>query len=119
LLLEKLEEEKRIQEELERKRLEEEERLRRIEEEKRRVEEEKRRAEEEKRLVEEAVSQSILIYNLKPKIFERDGIMRENRDMSIRTKKKDLDVSATVKFNIFSLSTFSATHFLIQKTKET
>lgn len=56
ILIEKLEEEKRIQEELERKRLEEEERQRKIEEEKRRVEEEKRRAEEEKRLIEEAVS---------------------------------------------------------------
>lgn len=53
---EKLEEEKRIQEELERKRQEEEEKQRRIAEEKLRVEEEKRKAEEEKRLIEEAVS---------------------------------------------------------------
>ncbi len=59
---EKLEEERRIQEELERKRQEEEEKQRKIEEEKRRVEEEKRRAEELKRLAEEGVS---LIYWVK------------------------------------------------------
>jgi hypothetical protein len=59
--IEKLEEEKRIQEELERKRLEEEERQRKIEEEKRRVEEEKRKAEELKRLHEEAVRDGLFI----------------------------------------------------------
>jgi hypothetical protein len=62
--IEKLEEEKRIQEELERKRLEEEERQRKIEEEKRRVEEEKRKAEELKRLQEEAVRDGLFIFLL-------------------------------------------------------
>ena len=62
--IEKLEEEKRIQEELERKRLEEEERQRKIEEEKRRVEEEKRKAEELKRLHEEAVRDALFIFLL-------------------------------------------------------
>jgi hypothetical protein len=61
LHIEKLEEEKRIQEEIERKRLEKEEHDRKVEEEKRRVEEEKRRAEEEKRLIEEAVSTPLFI----------------------------------------------------------
>ena len=62
--IEKLEEEKRIQEELERKRLEEEERQRKREEEKRRVEEEKRKAEELKRLQEEAVRDGLFIFLL-------------------------------------------------------
>ena len=57
MLIEKLEEEKRIQEELEKKRLTEEEAKRRLEEEKLRAEEEKRRQEEEKRISEEWVSE--------------------------------------------------------------
>jgi hypothetical protein len=54
--IEKLEEEKRIQDELDRKKEEEENKKRSIEDEKRRVEEEKRRQEEEKRLFEERVT---------------------------------------------------------------
>ena len=56
LKIEKLEEEKRIQEELDRKREEEEFKRKTIEEQKRLIEEEKRREEEEKRLFEERVS---------------------------------------------------------------
>lgn len=55
LLTEKLEEEKRILDELERKKMEDDERKRAVEDEKKRIEEEKRRQEEEKRLNEEKV----------------------------------------------------------------
>ena len=34
---------------------------------------------------------------VKPKYFERDGIMRENREASIKSKKRDLDVK--IQFN--------------------
>ena len=68
--LEKLEEEKRIEEELARKREEEEAKKRSIEDEKRRLEEEKRRAEEAQRLMEESVSKINWFLNMIPFQFK-------------------------------------------------
>lgn len=45
------------------------------------------------------------LYVCQPKIVERDGILRENRQASAKSKDRDLDVSATV-FNLNSRNTF-------------
>lgn len=60
--------------------------------------EEKRKAEEEKRLVEESVSFISHIYAIQPKLLERDGVMRENREISIKSKKRDLEVRSNESF---------------------
>ena len=74
------EQQRKIEEELERKRQEEEAERKRVEDEKRRVAEEKRKQEELVRLNEQA-----------PFVTQRDAQMIQKRDLAIKSRKKDLD----------------------------